>query len=273
MCKFLGILICGIFAISLNATELKIDANGDGNIDTVSYYPIKGQGEPLLKVNIKTKVKTYSFMYYYSTNTAKIESCGPGCLIGIQVQGGNYGLDLKEYFQYDRKRTNWFLTKRVELVPREIKKNGSIISIQRDEKDTIYDESLTIDYIISPKYSLQEFVSAVKTMDIALKNSLSKEYVSYYLEKFPLSSKNLTTYNNIAYYLQKASANKEAIYLLEKILKKYPNRTVAYYNLGDAYWAIGEKEKAKQAYRTYIKQMKAKGKEKKIPKTVLQRVH
>lgn len=93
-------------------------------------------------------------------------------------------------------------------------------------------------------------------------------------EKFTINIniKNFTTYNNIAYYLQKSGANKEAIYLLERILEKYPNRTVVYYNLGDAYWGLGKKKKAKQAYQTYIKQMKEKGKEKKIPKIVIQRV-
>ena len=106
-----------------------------------------------------------------------------------------------------------------------------------------------------------------------------KKYLKIYTNEFfqqlvsqqPLNNQNLTTYNNIAYYLQKAGANKEAIYLLEKILQQYPKRTVAYYNLGDAYWAVGDKEKAKQVYRTYIKQMKAKGKEKRIPKIALQR--
>ena len=104
-----------------------------------------------------------------------------------------------------------------------------------------------------------------------LKNILTSNEVEILLRSYPLSTKTLPTYNNIAYYLQKAGANKEAIYLLEKILKKHPNKTVAYYNIGDAYWAVGEKEKAKQVYRTYIKQMKAKGKEKRIPKIVLRR--
>ena len=88
----------------------------------------------------------------------------------------------------------------------------------------------------------------------------------------PLSIKTLTTYNNIAYYLQKAGANEEAVYLLEKIIKKFPNRTVAYYNLGDAYWALGEKKKAIKAYTTYIEQMCHKGLQKRIPKVVLERV-
>ena len=70
--------------------------------------------------------------------------------------------------------------------------------------------------------------------------------------------KALVRYNDIAYYLEQAKAYEEAIFLLEKITKEAPNRTVAYINLGDAYWGIGEKEKAKKAYLTYIEQMKAK---------------
>jgi len=117
--------------------------------------------------------------------------------------------------------------------------------------------------------SLNELLYASK--NYKLKNILTYNEMSYLLSLYPMSLKNLTTYNNIAYYLKKAGANKESAYLLEKILKKYPNRTVAYYNLGDAYWGLGDKKKAKQAYQTYITQMKAKGKAKKIPKTVFQR--
>jgi tetratricopeptide (TPR) repeat protein len=87
-----------------------------------------------------------------------------------------------------------------------------------------------------------------------------------------IQKKTLTHYNNIAYYLQKANANEEAIYLLEEILKKFPKRTVAHYNIADAYWAIGKKKKAKEHYITYIEQMKAKGKAKRIPKIVRDRV-
>jgi len=39
--------------------------------------------------------------------------------------------------------------------------------------------------------------------------------------KKTIDKKNLVKLNNIAYYLQKVNANKEAIFLLEKILKKY----------------------------------------------------
>ncbi len=71
---------------------------------------------------------------------------------------------------------------------------------------------------------------------------------------------------------KKQGQNKEAIYLLEKITAKFPNRTVAYYNLGDAYWALGDKKKAKKVYKIYIKQMKQKGKQKRIPKIIKDRI-
>lgn len=91
-------------------------------------------------------------------------------------------------------------------------------------------------------------------------------------EENKLTQKTLTQYNNIAYHLQKAGAHKEAVYLLEKILEKFPNRTVAYYNLADGYWALGDKDKARKSYSTYIEQMCHKGLQKKIPKEVLKRV-
>ena len=100
-----------------------------------------------------------------------------------------------------------------------------------------------------------------------------ENFLKIFLELYPFSSKTLTSYNNIAYYLQKAGANKEAAYLLEKIIQKFPNRTVAYYNLGDAYWALAEKQKAIKAYTTYVEQMCHKGLQKKIPNVVLERVN
>lgn len=90
----------------------------------------------------------------------------------------------------------------------------------------------------------------------------------YNEEKF----KKVAQLNDIAYYLQKSGNNLEAVMLLEVLLKKFPNRTVAYYNLADAYWELGRKKEAKAMYETYVKQMRANGKEKRIPKVILERV-
>ena len=66
-----------------------------------------------------------------------------------------------------------------------------------------------------------------------------------------LFSSNVNRYNNIAYYLQKAGHNQEAIFLLEEILSEFPKRVVAYLNLGDAYWDETKRVKALNNYHHY----------------------
>lgn len=102
------------------------------------------------------------------------------------------------------------------------------------------------------------------------KNIISKDNIVLLLYKFPLENKTLQKYNDIAYYLQQANANEEAIFLLEKIIEKYPNRIVAYLNLADSYIGINNKEEAKENYEKYVKLMKQNNKDEKIPKRVLE---
>ncbi len=85
-------------------------------------------------------------------------------------------------------------------------------------------------------------------------------------------SEDIVGYNNSAYYLEQKGFYFSAVYLLRKILEVAPNRTVAYINLGDAYWGLKEIENAKEAYKKYIKLMKANGKENKIPKRIMERL-
>jgi hypothetical protein len=109
------------------------------------------------------------------------------------------------------------------------------------------------------------------------KSEKGNKYSEYEVTKLMFESlvegmkERLVKLNNIAYYLQKNGANKEAIIILRVIVRDFPSRTVAHYNLADAYWELGKKEKAIQSYQTYIKQMKEKGKSKRIPKVVQDR--
>ena len=82
----------------------------------------------------------------------------------------------------------------------------------------------------------------------------------------------LTFSNNIAYFFERSGKYSHAVYFLEKIIKEDPTRIVAYYNLGDAYWGLGEKDKAIEAYQKYIELMKQAKKENKIPQKVKDRV-
>ncbi len=78
--------------------------------------------------------------------------------------------------------------------------------------------------------------------------------------------------NDKAYYLDDLGFHNEAVMILQLILLYKPNRTVAYINLGDAYWGLNENLKAIEAYNKYIELMKANGKESKIPKRILDRI-
>lgn len=83
---------------------------------------------------------------------------------------------------------------------------------------------------------------------------------------------NISNYNDIAYYLEQAGAYKEAISLLEKIIIKFPERTVAYINLGDAYWELQNIKNAKEAYQKYFEQMESEDKLDKIPNRIIERL-
>jgi len=245
--------------VLLHGKEVKFDADNDGFIDKISYkikslqdYP--NLNEPTISIDIKTKHKEFVFDTYYSVHP-DISNCLniKGCIKISQIRGGT-GLNLQEYYRFNKVRQHWFLYKS--------KKDGNI---------KYFDESMRIDNTFFPRGDLSYVLKSSKKKDIKFLNSLNGFCFDYYLKNYPINE-NLTQYNDIAYYLQKAGANEEAVYLLEKIIKKFPNRTVAYINLGDAYWKMGEKEKAKKAYTTYIEQMCNKGLQKKIPHEVLKRV-
>ncbi len=96
--------------------------------------------------------------------------------------------------------------------------------------------------------------------------------LAYYLNEYRLASNTLRQYNDIAYYLEQGESFKESLYILQKIIEEFPNRTVAYINLGDAYWGLDNKDKAKEAYEKYILLMKSNGKQSKIPQQIYDRV-
>ncbi|WP_425510967.1 polysaccharide deacetylase family protein [Xanthomonas chitinilytica] len=58
--------------------------------------------------------------------------------------------------------------------------------------------------------------------------------------------------NNLGFVYYRQQRYAEAARWLENTLKIDPSRAVAYLNLGDAYFHAGERDKAKQAYTTYL---------------------
>jgi tetratricopeptide (TPR) repeat protein len=82
---------------------------------------------------------------------------------------------------------------------------------------------------------------------------------------------NVNKYNDLGFFLEQGKKYHEAVELLEKVVNAVPNRTVAYINLGDAYFGLKDSVKAKEAYLKYIDLIKKENKEKKIPQRVLDR--
>jgi len=134
-------------------------------------------------------------------------------------------------------------------------------------------------YHVERELSPKSVEKAFATNKIYDPRVLKKGYSEYSIGKikamfkaYPLSKRNVTQYNNIAYYFEKHKAYEQSAYVLEKVLDQYPTRTVAYINLGDAYWGLSQKDKAKTAYKKYVELMKASEKESRIPNKVFERI-
>lgn len=87
-----------------------------------------------------------------------------------------------------------------------------------------------------------------------------------------ITSENLETLNNYAYYMQKSGNNTLAIILLQKIHEKYPQRIVTKLNLADSYWQIDIKETACDFYKKYKASMLSTGKQKTYSETRIYKI-
>lgn len=117
--------------------------------------------------------------------------------------------------------------------------------------------------------SLEEYHDEIKR-GIYLKQTSHR--IAAFYDKYPLSTLNVETYNNIGYYLQQNRRYNEALSVLYRITIEFPNRAVAHLNMADVYYNLDNFPEAKKSYENYIRLMKKRGKEAKIPKKVLERV-
>jgi hypothetical protein len=58
--------------------------------------------------------------------------------------------------------------------------------------------------------------------------------------------------NDYGYFLQKAGQDRSAATILRAVIKCDPKRTVAYLNLADSLWNLGDTKEAKSCYRQYL---------------------
>ncbi|MCA8116965.1 tetratricopeptide repeat protein [Burkholderia cepacia] len=97
-------------------------------------------------------------------------------------------------------------------------------------------------------------------------------YITSYQEKW-LRERNtrdilISSLNDYAYALQLVKRNGEAVSVLETVLSVAPNRAVAWLNIADSYWDMGDSQKARPAYKKYVDLMTRSGNAAKIPARV-----
>lgn len=93
---------------------------------------------------------------------------------------------------------------------------------------------------------------------------------SYIVEKYYFPQR-VGWSNDLGFLFEQAGHYPEAVELLKHITRKHPDRVVAYLNLADAYWALDEREQAREAYNQYYEKMLAAQKQARIPPRVLER--
>ncbi len=110
----------------------------------------------------------------------------------------------------------------------------------------------------------------LETLTKSGKISWSLQSAKFFIEKNNITKYNVVTYNNIAYYIFESSQdNPVTLYVLDEILRKFPDRVVAHLNKADYLAAHSKCKEATESYNTYIMLMKNNGKESRIPKRVI----
>lgn len=207
-----------------------------------------------------------------------LENCYEGTMISIRhiskdfipltfISGQN-SIDINFY----KKNNNW-ISKEATLYTTnangEVKQTKNIsISLKEFNFDVVKERFEDEKKLTKNYFSLDE----IKNKNEVLTLDIYK--ISDILNESPISSKNVTIYNDAAFYLLEAKKYNEARIILLEVIKFSPNRVVAYLNLGDAEWGFGDKISSKKHYENYISLMKSQNKDlKKIPQRVYDRLN
>ena len=123
------------------------------------------------------------------------------------------------------------------------------------------EEDNTADLTVTHRESLALFQRGQKAEAAKIILSTNKKFL-------PIDTGNVIVFNDFGYVLEQAGKFKEAKEILSIVATKFPARTVAWLNLGDAQKGLGKTGEAKESYRKYIGLMEQNGKSGKIPQRV-----
>ncbi len=104
----------------------------------------------------------------------------------------------------------------------------------------------------------------------AVRAYLSPERVKQLFKDSPVTNSNVTVYNDLGFALGQSEDFELAYKVLSEVERISPDRMVLKLNIADVLWGA-DKAKANSYYKEYAKLMKEAGKERLIPKRVLER--
>lgn len=193
----------------------------------------------------------------------------------------SYFKSAEEYiYKYFELYDDWFLFEAVTIYDEEEAKKpncrpwplsetqaigiqeGWVSIINNNEKDSVK-------LVFENQHQL--FLNEFKTKDFHQIHNCSQDEIMDYIRYLDINNSTVQRFNDIAYFLIEAKNYELSLIILEFIIYEYSTRTVAYINLGDAYWGLKQNDQAKEAYQSYIELMTLSGKESKIPQRVWDR--
>ncbi len=260
---------------------LEGDFNNDEKNDRLEYSYIKNTPYVKIVLNGKSPIEKDLHISVERYNMP-IEYEVPGYINIHEFSGSRFD----SYFIYKWINDDWYLYSifhQIEsdgfvnpyLEPVDLKHTGKIGDSTFDYNVFNEDERVNSKNLLDSIFALYKQSYQIKDYKYIERHDryLSLDLLNY----IEVDNSTVQKYNDIAYYIISIpSCNEEllqeGINILLYIVKIFPNRTVAYINLGDAYWGLNENTKAKEAYKKYIELMNANGKESKISQRIYERL-
>ena len=115
---------------------------------------------------------------------------------------------------------------------------------------------------------------AINTRRDSVKSGLSKYEAwvdAWHFQQLPLADY-ITAFNDYGFFLQQNGCLEESAAVLALATRLAPHRALAYLNLADSEWKLGQKTKAKNSYLNYLRLQREQAGQAAIPPRVLQRI-
>lgn len=186
-----------------------------------------------------------------------------GRLISFYTDIMSYSGDNKKTASFETKRNimTYFSDVSLDVCPigSDFAGDYYLVNYETDKYKYDFDSLIKLNYTNALKhFHSKDVPSAITLLEPYVQQSIHSNY--FYPDIF----------NDYGFLLQQAGRNEDAVTILNIVVKNAPKRMVAYLNIADAYWALGEEAKSSQNYKKYISLMQS-AHNNKIPKRAIDR--